>query len=74
MPSLRFDRILAMSSVTPLSPSRERATEARPRKKFPDDKIFVSKRVWGRRDTAAEGGRVNHVVVEQRRFELGVFA
>jgi len=65
-----------MSLVTSLSPSRERATEARPRKKkSSEDKKLVSKRGWGRRDTAAEGGRVNHVVVpEQRRFERGVFA
>jgi hypothetical protein len=33
--STRFDRTLAISSVTSLSPSRERAAEARPRTKFP---------------------------------------
>ena len=41
-PSTRFDRTLMMSSVTSLSPSRERATEARPRMKFPlRTEIFV---------------------------------
>jgi len=36
------------------------------REKAANRLLTIHKRGWGRRDTAAEGGRVNHVVVEQR--------